>query len=108
MKLHDARHKAENQEILRQGMIGSFWSLMCEAMEESTRKLEEDLDSEDLGDLPADMNKVESEILKAKKKNLQKLFDMPQTLIDFLEEPPKVGMEEFDPYEKPPIEDDAQ
>lgn len=86
------------QEILRQGQTTQFWQLIIESLRDSKNHLRNEQDSEDLKDLPADQYKVESELIKAKIKYIDKLIEYPNTLIGWLEKPDN-EQTEYDPYQ---------
>jgi len=54
-------------------------------------------DSDDLMDYPAEQYKTESELLKTKIKYLEKLIDLPDSLMSWAEDPDN-RKPEFDPY----------
>ena len=89
--------KKDKQEILRQGKNSDFWRVIVEALKESKEYLQKITDSDDLKELPADQYKVENELLKAKRKYLDKLSELPDNLILWLENPDN-KKPNFDPY----------
>ena len=94
----DTKESQSKQEILRQGQQSDFWQIIVEALRDSKEHLRQEQSSDDLKDLPADQYKVESELLKAKIKYLDKLTDYPNTIIGWLQNP---NQEEknYDPYQ---------
>ena len=95
--------KATSQEILRLGAQSDFWQLLLDALQRNKENLRNELDSENLTELPADQYKLESELLKAKIKYIDKLLKLPDSLIIWHENPSNKE-EDFDPYEKPDLE----
>lgn len=100
MILNDPKNKDNIQEILRQGKVTEFWQVLVQALDDSIVNLQKIQDSDDMKDLPIDQYKVESEILKAKRANLKKLKELPDTLVSWLEQPDQ-GEKNFDPYYTP-------
>lgn len=90
----------DKQEVLRQGIKSDFWRLITEALKDSKGYLQKLADNDDLKELPADQYKVENELLKAKRKYLDKLSKLPDDLISWLENPDN-KKPDFDPYSKP-------
>lgn len=93
--------KAESlMEILRLGQATEFWKLIQESIDESKEHLQKVEDSQELRELPAEQYKLESEILKMKKRYLDHLRRLPTSIIEYLQEPPenreKAGND--DPY----------
>lgn len=86
-------------EIIKQGAGGEFWKLLVDALHDSKDALRKQQESDDLKELPADQYKVENELLKAKIKYLDKLIGLPDTIVQWLQNPDNSQVE-FDPYEK--------
>lgn len=86
--------------ILKNGQTADFWKLICEAIDDSIADIQSKQDSDDFRDLPSLQYKLETEIMKAKRKYLSHLKNLPQTLIEHWTEP--AGNIEtsvnFDPY----------
>ena len=87
------------QEILKQGQLSEFWQIVCQFVRESKEHLRQEQESDGLRDLPADQYKVESELLKAKIKYLDKLTDYPNTIIGWLQNPNTDEPKNWDPYQ---------
>lgn len=88
------------QEVLRRGQKDQFWKIICQALDDSIEHLQKEQDDEDIKDLPAEYYKLENELLKAKRKFLKHLKDIPNSLIAWFEEPAgnKEKEENFDPF----------
>lgn len=83
----DPIHIESAKELLRLGQLTEFWKVVCDALDDSIAHLQATQDGEDMKELTADQYKLESELLKAKKKYLVHLKNLPATLISFLTEP---------------------
>ena len=81
-------------------MTGDFWQLIIEALNDNKEDLQKQADSEDLKELSPEQYKLENELLKAKRKYLDKLSELPATLISWLKNPNTEKPESFDPYDK--------
>jgi len=80
---------AENtMELLRLGTATPFWQAIQESIDESIAHLQKVEDSQEMRDLPAEQYKLESELLKAKKKYLNHLKQLPMALVEYLKDPP--------------------
>ncbi|MCK5211698.1 hypothetical protein KAJ89_03280 [Candidatus Parcubacteria bacterium] len=90
--------EATSQEILRLGQDSDFWRLMLVALEKCKENLRNISDSDDFKDLPADRYKLESELSKAKIKYLDKLSNLPGSLIVWMKNPDNKD-KDFDPYD---------
>ena len=90
----DAKSK---QAILQQGQQSDFWRIIVEALKDSKEHLRNEQDSDELKGYPADQYKIESELLRAKIKYLDKLADYPNTIISSLQNP-NPEEKEWDPY----------
>lgn len=75
------------KEILRLGQATEFWKLICDALDDSIVHLQKKQDDDDIEDLPAERYKVETELLKAKRKYLAHLKRLPEALIAYLTQP---------------------
>ena len=96
----DTQNIDNAKEILRSGQNTEFWKLLCDALDESIAHLQTEQDGEDIKELPAEQYKVEAELLKAKRKYLSHLKNLPETLIAYIT-PPAGNTEKpenFDPY----------
>jgi len=90
-----------NQEILKQGIKTDFWKLLVDGLDESIKRLQNEQNSDELRDMPADQYKVENEIIKASIANLKDLKELPENIISWLEDPNAGDPgHEFDPYAK--------
>lgn len=85
----DPQDADSTREILSQGQATPFWRVIQEAVDDSIAHLSKREDSEELRDLPAEQYKLESELLKAKRKYLQHLKELPKKIIEYLAEPPE-------------------
>lgn len=95
----DPKNVENAKEVLRRGQDTEFWQLLCDALDDSIVHLQAEQDGDDIKELPAEQYKVEAELLKAKRKYLAKLKDLPETLINYLTEPTgNREKENFDPY----------
>lgn len=97
MQLHSQKDKETIREILSQGVGGEFWTIICQALDETAEHLKKIMENEDMEDLPADQYKVKNEILKAKKANIEKLKNLPMSICEWLDD---IAQEkkDFDPY----------
>lgn len=87
------------KEVLRLGKGTEFWKLIGMALDDSIAHLQAEQDSNDIFELPAEQYKVMVELLKAKRKYLAHLKNLPDTLIEFLTEPAgNLEEKNFDPY----------
>lgn len=93
-----AQSSEDKSQILRLGMQTDFWRIITEKLEENIEHLNELEDSDDMADLPPDQYKLEVALLKAKRKYIRKLIDLPQVLIEFLANP-EADSFNLDPYE---------
>jgi len=99
MKIHDPNDKESIREILKQGVKTDFWKIIMQGLDAVAEDLQREQDSEGLKELPAEQYKVESEILKAKRKYLRELKDFPRTILNDLDDPNEgVKEENLDPY----------
>ena len=73
MSILKTKNKESLQEIIRAGMDSDFWQIIVEALQDSKEFLKQEQDSDDMKDLPPEIYKVENELLKAKRKYLDKL-----------------------------------
>ena len=94
----DPKDKANVQEILRQGMSSRFWEIICDAIEDSIFYLQGLQDGDEINELPPEQYKIQNEVLKAKRANLEKLKKMPLTLSEHLNDPNAFGEKNYDPY----------
>lgn len=96
----DPKNIESAKEILRTGTSTEFWRLICNALDDSIAHLQAEQDGDDIKDLPSEQYKVEAELLKAKRKYLVHLKGLPNTLIQYLTEPPDntEKQKNFDPY----------
>ena len=94
----DDKESQSKQEILRQGQQGDFWQIILDFIKQSREHLRNEMDADQLRDLPADQYKVENELLKAKIKYLDRLADYPNTIIGWLQNPSNEE-KNYDPYE---------
>ena len=69
-----------------------------QALDDSKASIQSLVDGDDLAELPPDQYKLQMELYKAKKAYLEKLKDLPETLIEWLTSP-DTARENFDPYE---------
>jgi len=83
----DPKDKKSAQQLLRLGKNGEFWKILCQALDESIQHLQNEQDSDDLKDLDSERYKLEAELLKAKRRFLKHLKNLPETLAAYLEEP---------------------
>lgn len=88
------------KEVLSIGQETEFWKLLCRAIDDSIAHLNVQQDGDAMKDLPSEQYKIESELLKAKRKYLVHLKALPKLLIAYLTQP--AGNSEpdynFDPY----------
>ena len=98
--LKDPSNKEGYQETLRSGKATEFWSVLQQALRDSIEHIQSQLDGEDIADLSPEQYKVQVEILKGRKKDLQKLLELPDTLIVWLESPDQT-QPNLDPYNQP-------
>ena len=90
--------KLDNRiEILRTGKQGEFWGIICELLDESITRLQSVEDHADFIELPAEQYKLQSQLLKAKRKYLEQLKGYPDLLIAELGKPDSEDIN-FDPY----------
>lgn len=97
MSILKQKKPAEIQAILDSGVKGDFWQIILAVIEESRQHLQTYSDSDKLKDLPAEQYKLESELIKAKRKYLTMLQETPDNLVSFLSSPDNRA-ESFDPY----------
>lgn len=88
------------QEILKNGKKGEFWGIIIEAINDSIKILQERSKDSEFKKLPADEYKLENEIINAKIDFLEKLKEMPDSVIEWLNEPESQNFD-IDPYERP-------
>lgn len=93
------KEAASRREILQQGQNSDFWRIITDYLKESKEHLRKEQDDEDLKSLPAEQYKVESELLKAKIKYLDRLADYPNTIIGWLQTPDSTE-KNYDPYDR--------
>ena len=88
------------KEVLRLGQGTEFWKLLCDALDDSIAHLQAEQDGDEINGLPAEQYKLMSELLKAKRKYLVHLKNLPETLIAYLTQPAGNIEKEpnFDPY----------
>lgn len=65
--------------IIDLGVKSDFWKIILQAIEESKEHLDK-RDDDDLRNLPAEQYKFECEAIKIKKKFLDKLAELPETI----------------------------
>lgn len=100
MSKKQKRSSIDIVNIVTAGIKGEFWSILCNAVDESIEILKEKRDEdESLKNLPADQYKFEAEVLKKEIQCLEYLKNLPKKLIAFHQEE-NTPEEEFDPYEK--------
>jgi hypothetical protein len=66
-------------------------------LKESRDSLGNQLESDEMAELPADQYKLKCELLKAKRKYLDILSNTPENIISWLQAPNNTSVE-FDPY----------
>ena len=76
--------KAVIYSIIDLGIKSDFWKIILQAIEESKEHLDR-RDDEDLRELPAEQYKFECELIKVKKKFLDKLAELPEAIKGNLE-----------------------
>lgn len=99
----DPKRIEDVKALLKTGQTTEFWKLICEALDDSIKHLQREQDGEDIKDLPAEQYKLEVELLKAKRKYLEHLKGLPETLIAHITQP-AANLEEEDnpdPYYSP-------
>lgn len=97
MNTKDIRNKSTVQALLKQGAVSEFWKVITESLQDTIDHLKEQMDSDELSDLPAAEYKVQNEILRHKIKYLELLKATPETLALWLETPEEERTN-FDPY----------
>jgi len=99
----DPKRVEDVKELLKVGQTTEFWILICEALDDSIEHLQSEQDGEEVKDLPAEQYKLEVELLKAKRKYLKHLKNLPNGIIAYITQP-EVNLEEnenSDPYYTP-------
>lgn len=84
-------------DILTAGKQGTFWKIIQEAMQETKDYIDKQLEDEGLQDLDAEQYKFTTELLRAKKKYLDKLLQTPENMIEWFGIPEE-KRKNFDPY----------
>lgn len=92
-----SKKSATDLAIIRQGATSEFWKLICKIVDENIRLVEEQMESENMDDLPADEYKVMSQVLKLKKKMYLSLKDLPKSFLESKKLPDQ-STPNFDPY----------
>lgn len=87
-------------EILKEGQNTKFWKIILEQLNMMTIKLDEELNSEELEKLAPEEYKAKSKLLKAEKKLVDILIDLPNSIVVSLGTPDN-EVEDDDPYVKP-------
>lgn len=95
--LNDPKQKATIRETLKAGQATEFWAIIVQSLNDSIAHLQKEQDGESMADLPPERYKVEAEILKSKRANLEKLKNMPTDLSSWLTSPDQT-QPNFDPY----------
>jgi len=99
MRFDNPKDRDSIREVLKQGVKADFWKIIIQGLDAIIENLQKEQDSEGLKELPAEQYKVESEILKAKRKYLKDLKEFPQTLLSDLDDPNENNKpEDLDPY----------
>mgnify|MGYP001599874952 CR=1 FL=1 len=86
-------------------MTSEFWLIICESLDETIESIKVAQDNPKLSALPPDQYKVENEILRTRRQNLEDLKNLPTILIQSLEQPdqsepnldPHYTAEDFEP-----------
>jgi len=97
MQFKNQNEKDSAAQILKDGMQTKFWKLICEALDESREELLKYQDSEEFRNLPADVYKLENELIRSKRVYLETLKKTPDNIISWLGKPNN-NDENFDPY----------
>ena len=93
----------QKKAILELGKDGDFWKVICEFIEESKERVDEEKTSalEMLAEIPAEQFKVKLLVLEARKNLLDDLKDYPEHLISYLTKTPRnADQANYDPYFK--------
>lgn len=98
--IQEPKGAESKMEILRLGQATEFWRVICDAIDESISYLRAEEDGDAIRELPAEQYKLESELLKAKRKYLAHLKNLPSSLIAYLTEPAENTTKEknYDPF----------
>ena len=96
--------KKTNQQksaILELGKDGDFWKVICEFLDESIERIEQDKTDalELLKEMPAEQFKVKLLVLEARRNLIDDLKNYPNNLVRYLSEKKPVE-ENYDPYFK--------
>ncbi len=94
MNIQNPKHKEKIKALLEQGKTSEFWKLLVQELENIISRVESKVSP----DLSAEQYKFVNESAKLEVKNLEKLKELPDTIISYLESP-DIKHIKLDPYE---------
>lgn len=108
MRLTNSKDKKNIQQVLKQGLKDDFWDILTQALKQDLKDVNRDLDSDDLSNMPANEYKVECEVLKEKRRFIEKMLHLPDRIIEDMETPPTAAEEDEDPDPYPKDESNEE
>lgn len=88
------------QDILRDGKESEFWDILVDSLEHKIDDLREE-QAQDIGALPAAEYKLTNEVLLAKIDFLKKLQELPDEIVESLNDIDEEDENDPDPYSHP-------
>ena len=94
LDLTNPDHAKQIQDTLRAGARTEFWTLICQHLSLSAEALDMKMNDGKLNGYIAEAYKIEMEVLRREKANLQSMIDIPELIVDSLEPDPEVKEED--------------
>lgn len=99
MDINNPDNRSAVIRILKDGYQGEFWQLLVQSIDEKIEGVQASLDGDDFREYPAEDYKIEREILKAQKSDLEALKELPNSIFSSISDEPDDD-DEADPYRR--------